>query len=277
VNVGGVSANTDFRIYRTVAPSVYFSISAPGGSPNTSILGVNGTDVISLTATGNVGIGTSSPTAALNVSGINVGAAIDWTNTTSSTGRSFRWVSLNSGGFAIEDLTASGAERMRITSGGNVLIGTTTDAGYTLNVAGNAQIIKSSTSTALVAGLSGVTGSIIRFSYNGSFVGSISTDGSNTAYNTSSDYRLKDEIRIIDNPLEKVMKLNPVSFRYKNSKTRQDGFIAHEIQQILPYLVTGEKDGAEMQEVDYSKLTPILIAAIKEQQAQIQELKNKLS
>ncbi len=73
------------------------------------------------------------------------------------------------------------------------------------------------------------------------------------------------------------MKLNPVNFKYKNSKTIQDGFIAHEIQEILPYLVTGEKDGVEMQEVDYSKLTPILIAAIKEQQAQIQELKNKLS
>jgi hypothetical protein len=85
---------------------------------------------------GNVGIGTSSPSAALNVSGINVGAAIDWTNTTSSTGRSFRWVSLNSGGFAIEDLTASGTERMRIASTGNVLIGTTTDNGEKLQVNG---------------------------------------------------------------------------------------------------------------------------------------------
>jgi hypothetical protein len=164
---------------------------------------------------------------------------------------------------------------LQAVSGGNVLIGTTTDAGYTLNVAGNAQFIKSSTSTAMVVGLSGVTGSIIRFSYNGGFVGSISTDGSNTAYNTSSDYRLKEQIRAIDNPLEKVLKLNPVNFKYKNSKTVQDGFIAHEIQEILPYLVTGEKDGAEMQEVDYSKLTPILIAAIKELKQEIDKLRNK--
>ena len=61
VNVGGVSANTDFRIYRTVAPNVFFSISAPGGTPNTSTLGVNGTDVLALNASGNVGIGTQSP------------------------------------------------------------------------------------------------------------------------------------------------------------------------------------------------------------------------
>jgi len=162
-----------------------------------------------------------------------------------------------------------------IPTSGNVLIGTTTDAGYTLNLVGNAQFIKSSTSTAMVVGLSGVTGSIIRFSYNGGFVGSISTDGSNTAYNTSSDYRLKEQVRAIDNPLEKVMKLNPVNFKYKNSKTVQDGFIAHEIQEILPYLVTGEKDGAEMQEVDYSKLTPILIAAIKELKQEIDKLRNK--
>ena len=177
------------------------------------------------------------------------------------------------GGSSLRFLSSGVNERMRITSGGNVLIGTTTDAGYTLNVAGNAQFIKSSTSTAMVVGLSGVTGSIIRFSYNGGFVGSISTDGSNTAYNTSSDYRLKEQVRPIDNPLEKVLKLNPVNFKYKNSKTVQDGFIAHEIQEILPYLVTGEKDGAEMQEVDYSKLTPILIAAIKE----LNEKINKLS
>jgi hypothetical protein len=162
---------------------------------------------------------------------------------------------------------------LNISGSNNVLIGTTSDSGYKLDVVGGAQIIKSGTSSALEVGLSGVTGSLIRFKYNGGFVGSISTDGSNTAYNTSSDYRLKEQVRPIDNPLEKVLKLNPVNFKYKNSKTLQDGFIAHEIQEILPYLVTGEKDGAEMQEVDYSKLTPILIAAIKELKQEIDKLR----
>ena len=69
VNVGGVSANTDFRVYRTVAPSVYFSISAPGGTPSTSTLGVNGTDVMSLNASGNVGIAAASPNSRLQVAG----------------------------------------------------------------------------------------------------------------------------------------------------------------------------------------------------------------
>jgi hypothetical protein len=96
----------------------------------------NDTHRMRITSGGRVGIGTTSPTSILNISGVNADAAIDWTNTTSSTGRSYRWVSLNSGGFAIEDLTASGAERMRITSGGNVLIGATVDSGFKLLVNG---------------------------------------------------------------------------------------------------------------------------------------------
>lgn len=259
-------------------------INRASGSINFVTAGFNSSALrMRITSGGNVGIGTPSPNSKLHVAG-------DFrTVLTSGVGGDTLIAAINgvSNGYIINVDTSNNithtwntganAAALRITPSGNVLIGTTTDSGYTLNVAGNAQFIKSSTSTAMVVGLSGVTGSIIRFSYNAGFVGSISTDGTNTAYNTSSDYRLKEQVRPIDNPLEKVMKLNPVNFKYKNSKTVQDGFIAHEIQEILPYLVTGEKDGVEMQEVDYSKLTPILIAAIKEQQAQIQELKNKLS
>ena len=86
--------------------------------------GTGNTERMRIDSSGNVGIGTSSPTAKLTVSGTGVGAAIDWTNTTASTGRSYRWVSLNNGtGFAIEDLTA-GSERMRVDASGNVGIGT---------------------------------------------------------------------------------------------------------------------------------------------------------
>jgi hypothetical protein len=164
----------------------------------------------------------------------------------------------------------------------NLLLGGASASGFNLNITGNAQIVKSSTSTALIVGLSGVTGSVIRFSYNGGFVGSISTDGSNTAYNTSSDYRLKEEIVPIENPVTKILSLNPVNFKYKNSKTRQDGFIAHELQEVLPYMVVGEKDAIDedgipvYQEVDYSKLTPILIAAIKELKTELETLKTRL-
>jgi hypothetical protein len=79
--------------------------------------------------TRNVAIGATSATSALLVSGTGVGAAIDWTNTTATTGRSFRWVSLNSGGFAVEDLTAGGANRLTISSGGDATFAAKITAG----------------------------------------------------------------------------------------------------------------------------------------------------
>ena len=85
-------------------------------------IGGNGGDII---LDANVGIGTDSPSARLNISGTGTGAAIDWSNTTATTGRNFRWVSLNAGGFAVEDLTASGANRLTIDSSGDVGINTT--------------------------------------------------------------------------------------------------------------------------------------------------------
>jgi len=217
------------------------------------------------------------------------------------------WSSYNAGGAVFRNIQISSDSLtdtiQNVSSGGNIwlnyghngpvglgfggglttaysgLVVSGTSSGFTLNVTGNAQIIRSGTSTALIAGLSGVTGSVIRFSYNGGFVGSISTDGSNTAYNTSSDYRLKEDLKPIDKPLEKVLNLNPLNFKYKSSGIRQDGFIAHELQEILPYIVTGQKDAVDefgdpvYQEVDYSKLTPILIAAIKELKKEIDILK----
>lgn len=188
-------------------------------------------------------------------------------------------VAIQSGSFNGTNVINIDGSNGRITASELLLGGAA--SGFTLNLAGNAQIIKSTTSTALIVGLSGVTGSVIRFSYNGGFVGSISTDGSNTAYNTSSDYRLKEEIVPIENSVSKILSLNPVNFKYKNSKTRQDGFIAHELKEVLPYLVVGEKDAVDedgnpvYQEVDYSKLTPILIAAIKELKTEIETLKTK--
>jgi len=71
VNVGGTSANTDFRVYRIVDPSAHFFITAPGGDPLTSILGISGTNIMSLRANGNVGIGTTSAEELLDIRGAN--------------------------------------------------------------------------------------------------------------------------------------------------------------------------------------------------------------
>lgn len=99
---------------------------------------------------------------------------------------------------------------------------------------------------------------------NGS-VGSITTTGSATAYNTSSDYRLKQDIEPIEGAVDRLMQLRPCRFAFKAApETRLDGFIAHELQEHIPEAVSGEKDGAQIQGADASKVVPVLVAAVQE-------------
>ena len=116
------------------------------------------------------------------------------------------------------------------------------------------------------------------FQNSGTEIGSISMASTSTvAFNTSSDYRLKQDIVPIKNPLERLMKLQPKNYRFIADALDEcccdcyiDGFIAHEIQEIIPICVSGVKDDPEqMQAIDYSKLTPICVGAI-------QELNNKV-
>jgi hypothetical protein len=110
----------------------------------------------------------------------------------------------------------------------------------------------------------------------GSMVGNINTTSSATAFNTSSDYRLKTDLKDY-NGMDIINKIKTYDFKWKSDNSRSYGVIAHELQEVIDYVVHGEKDSVTMQGVDYSKLVPIMVKAIQEQQVQIQELKNKLS
>jgi hypothetical protein len=77
--------------------------------------------------------------------------------------------------------------------------------------------------------------------------------------------------------LEKVALLKPVTYKWKIDGTDGQGFIAHELQEVCPDAVTGEKDGEQMQGVDYGKLTPILTAALQEAIAKIETLETRIS
>jgi hypothetical protein len=106
--------------------------------------------------------------------------------------------------------------------------------------------------------------------------------GASTVYATSSDYRMKENIKPMENGLDRVAQLNPVKFTWKHYGIDQEGFIAHEVQEVFPDAVTGEKDGVdkygkpEMQAMDYGKITPLLVKAIQEQQEQIEQLKTEI-
>jgi hypothetical protein len=168
-------------------------------------------------------------------------------------------------------------ERMRITSGGNILFGTqtlSTTHAYFDNAGSDRMVLNLGSSTTSNANL-------IAFNNPNGNVGTIATNGSSTLYNTTSDYRLKEDLQEIVG-LEKVLALKVYDYKWKSDESRMDGVLAHELAEVLPYAVSGEKDELnedgtdKMQSVDYSKIVPILIKAIQEQQEQIDSLKNQI-
>ena len=109
-------------------------------------------------------------------------------------------------------------------------------------------------------------------------VGTIATNGSATAYNTSSDYRLKENEVAISDGITRLKQLKPYKFNFKiDADTTVDGFFAHEVSSIVPEAITGEKDGAEMQGIDQSKLVPLLTAALKEAVTKIEALEARVT
>ena len=114
------------------------------------------------------------------------------------------------------------------------------------------------------------------------YVGRISTSGSATSYVTSSDYRLKENIIPISESISRLNQLKPSRFNFIEEPGKVvDGFIAHEVQDIVPEAIVGEKDevdeegGIIPQGIDQAKLVPLLVAAVQELEARVKELENK--
>lgn len=161
---------------------------------------------------------------------------------------------------------------MTITNGGKVMVNTT-DSGP------NAYLFASANSSQpypLGAKAESSTQGLIGFFNNGnSTIGSITCSGSSVAYNTSSDYRLKQDFKSFDG-MSIIRSIKVYDFEWKSDSTRMYGAIAHELQEVIPYMVWGEKDAETMQSVDYSKLVPVLIKGLQEQQEEINSLKSQL-
>jgi hypothetical protein len=232
---------------------------------------------------GNVGIGTA-PSAKLH---INAGAD-NYTAVFESTDAnaliSFKdnnsaSILANYIGAITNDLVfgANSLERMRITSGGQLQVGGTAQSF-------NARIVVHRDTYSIESRSTG-TGSEGHFVFNNGngAVGSIFTSGTSTAYNTSSDYRLKEDLQPINNPLQRLDLLNPINFAWKTDGSRVDGFIAHELAEVVPEAVTGEKDAVDeegnpvYQGIDQSKIVPLLVGAIKELKAEIETLKSQIN
>jgi hypothetical protein len=125
-------------------------------------------------------------------------------------------------------------------------------------------------------------GAVISFFREGGNVGTISVTTTATAYNTSSDYRLKEDAQPMADNITRLMALNPVNFAWKVNGERVDGFLAHEAQAVVPESVTGTKDAVddegnpEYQAIDQSKLVPLLTAALQDAVKRIEALEAQL-
>jgi hypothetical protein len=160
----------------------------------------------------------------------------------------------------------TGTTAMFINSSGNVLIGVSTNdavGGITIRPTGTTMVFNSLNTAP----------TIMSFQYNGAVAGSITRTTTNTAYNIVSDYRLKTDLKDF-NGLNLLNKIKTYDFAWKIDKSRMFGVLAHELQEVVNYAVLGNKNAENPQQVDYSKLVPIMIKAIQELKQQIDTLKN---
>ena len=184
-------------------------------------------------------------------------------------------------------------EKARFDTSGNLLINSTATGGPTTvsklvvtNSNTNVAYLDDTdagTSDSLIIRKASTAGTLARFYYTSTSVGTITTNGTTTTYGTSSDYRLKENVQPMTGGLATVAALKPVTYDWIIDKSAGEGFIAHELQVVIPAAVTGEKDALDKdgsikpQGVDFGKIVPHLVAAMQEQQATIQELTTRLA
>jgi len=171
---------------------------------------------------------------------------------------------------------------MRIKSSGVVMIGNTTDLG-----AGLLQVNDAPGRWSLTTQANNPSGGNYlhwNLKVGGSNVGAVTSTTTTTTYGTASDYRLKESIKPITDGITRLNRLKPIRFNFiKDPDKTVDGFLAHEAQAVVPESVVGLKDELDdkgkpvYQNIDQSKLVPLLTAALQEALAKIETLEQRLT
>jgi hypothetical protein len=265
-----------------------FSTSAPSATPS---------ERMRIDSSGLVGIGNSSASSFTGASAQNlvVGSGSGHAGMTVYSGTT------SVGGLAFADGTSAGShyrglvqyrhsedamllytsetERMRIDSSGNLLVGKTSTSGTTVGhaIKANGQL-ESVVDGSYVSYLNRKTsaGTISLFALDGAQVGSISVTSSATAYNTSSDQRLKNNIVDAPSASDDIDAIQVRSFDWKADGSHQKyGMVAQELQSVAPEAVSGDADSEDMMGVDYSKLVPMMLKEIQSLRARVAQLEGE--
>ena len=191
---------------------------------------------------------------------------------------------------AANNTTTSGTEAARIDSSGSLLVNTTSRTGTSNFVVAADTSVENPVSIVSTEGGSTQRYAVIFYRTTSTIVGSIQITNSGTAYVTSSDYRLKENVSYTWDATARLKQLKPARFNFiADADTTVDGFLAHEVQTIVPEAVSGTKDATEKytdedgkeqtrivpQGIDQAKLVPILVKTIQELEARITALENK--
>ena len=215
--------------------------------------------------------------------GVTGGAKVHFGSTTDS---SSHYIKYNSGANGLEVhsygstifTNYTGTERARIDSSGRLLVGTT----VTPSSSSSGCSIEDGSMRTSFGSYTGAGDHIYFINGNGT-VGRVSSNGTTTTYNTSSDYRLKENVQPMQDALAVIAQLNPVTYTWKADGSDGQGFIAHELQAVMPDCVTGEKDAVDAdgnpqyQGVDTSFLVATLVKAVQELKAEVDNLKAQLN
>jgi hypothetical protein len=257
-------------------------------SSNEFIFENSGVERLRITNGGNVGIGTTNPAQKLTVYGSDNNNLIMSSNSGGNS-NTMRIQANDAASYIVSSAAVplifdvQSAERMRITNNGEFLLNRSSIFG-----SGNtcsAFIQGKSTAAMYVIGTNTSGYQLITF-FNGGLnvMGSITHNNTSVTYGTSSDYRLKENVVELDGAIDRVKLLQPKRFNFiADAENTVDGFLAHEVADVVPEAITGIKDEVDnegnpkYQNIDQSKLVPLLAKAIQEQQVLIEQLQAEVA
>ena len=261
---------------------------------------------VTINSSGNVGIGTTNPVTMLevsrssssgssggypgirvrntNISGTSVSDVQVQTNDGAITGQlagltdGVRVAALSN--HYLQFMTNS-IEHMRIDTSGNLLVGKTTTATSDQGAVIQKGVVQSTNlnGPAFYLNRQSSDGTIAEFRRANSAVGTISVNSSGTTYNTTSDARLKTDIQSIPDATDKIHAMNPVIHKWIADPEADavHGFIAQEMQDVIPEAVSGDAKSDEMMSMDYGRITPVIVAALQDALKEIEELKTRIN